>query len=119
LHYISNKSINLVLHIEETDSHVSNKYLSSPWFKDIVHFLQSLQSPPDLDKSKFKYLKIKFVKYKIINQFLFWKDPNGIMLRCVDEEEAKNIFNDLHKGVCGGHHHWNATTFKILRAIYY
>ena len=26
---------------------------------------------------------------------------------------------ELHKGVCGGHPHWKATTFKILRARYY
>jgi hypothetical protein len=59
------------------------------------------------------------VKYCIIDQILFWKYPNGIMSRCVDEEEAKQIFCDLHQGVCGGHHYWKATSFKILRAGYY
>ena len=59
------------------------------------------------------------MQYCIGNKVLFWRDPNGILLRCVDEEEAKHIFNDLHKGVCGGHHHWKAIVFKILRAGYY
>jgi hypothetical protein len=81
--------------------------------------LLNLQSPHELDKSKFRSLKLKSVKYFIIDQILFWKDPNGILLRYVDEEEAKQFFCDLHHGVCGVHHHWKANAFKILRAGYY
>jgi hypothetical protein len=40
-------------------------------------------------------------------------------LRCVNEEEAKQFFCDLHHGVCGGHHHWKANSFNIIRACYY
>jgi hypothetical protein len=76
-------------------------------------------SPPELDKSKFRSLKLRTVKYCIIDQFLFWKDPNGFLLRCVDEKEAEHIFYDLRHGVCGGHHHWKDTAFNILRADYY
>ena len=77
------------------------------------------QSPPELDKLKFRSLKLRSVKYHIIDQILFWKDPHGILLRCVDEKEAKQFFCDLHHGVCGGHHHWKVIAFKILRAGYY
>jgi hypothetical protein len=119
LYHLSSKSQNSSFQIGETSSQVNNKYASSPWYKDIVFFLLNLQSPPELDKSKFRSLKLKSVKYCIIDQILFWKDPNGILLRCVDEEEAKQFFCDLHHGVCGGHHHWKATAFKILRAGYY
>jgi hypothetical protein len=62
---------------------------------------------------------LRAVKYCIIDQTLFWKDPNSFLLRCVDEKEAKQIFQDLCHGVCGGHHHWKETAFKILRAGYY
>jgi hypothetical protein len=72
-----------------------------------------------LDKSKYKSLKLRAVKYCIVDQILFWKDPNSFLLRCVDEKEAKQIFQDMHHGVCRGHHHWKATTFKILRESYY
>jgi hypothetical protein len=75
------------------------KYISSSWYKDIVHFLQNLQPPLDFDKSKVRSLKIKSVKYCIINQVLFWRDPNGVLLRCVDDEEVKQVLIDLHKGV--------------------
>jgi hypothetical protein len=81
--------------------------------------MMNLQSPPELDKSNFISLKLKSVKYCIIDQIMFWKDPHGILLRCVDQEEAKQIFCDLHHGVCGGNHHWKAIDFKILRVGYY
>jgi hypothetical protein len=79
----------------------------------------NFQCPSYFDKSKIISLKIKVVKYCIINQNLFWKDPNGIFLKCIDQEESNFIMNNLHKGACGGHQHWKATTFKILRAGYY
>jgi hypothetical protein len=50
---------------------------------------------------------------------MFWKYHNGVLLRCVNEEEAKQFFCNLHQGVCGGHHHWKDIAFKILRAGYY
>jgi hypothetical protein len=80
--------------------------------------LQNIQNI-DFDKPKVRYLKLKTVKYCIFNQELFQRDTNGVLLRCVDEEEANRILTDFHKGVCGGHHHWKDTTFKILRACYY
>jgi hypothetical protein len=79
----------------------------------------NLQSPPQLDKSKLRSFKLKSVNNSIIDQILFWKDPNGILLRCIDEEEAKQFFCHIHHGVCGGHHHWKSIAFKILRAGYY
>ena len=105
--------------IEEIDLQINNKYVSSEWYKDIIFFLLNFQSPLELDKSKFRSLKLRVVKYCIVDKTLFWKDPNGFLLRCVDKKEAKQIFHDLHHGVCRGHHHWKATAFKILRAGYY
>lgn len=50
---------------------------------------------------------------------LFWKDPRGILLRCVDREESLKIMKELHSGQCGGHYYWKTTAHKILRASYY
>ena len=86
LHHFSNKSMNSTFQVEEIASQVRNGYLSSSWYRDITYFILYIQSPPNLHKSKFRSLKMKSLKYFIINQTLFWKDPNGILLRCVDEE---------------------------------
>jgi hypothetical protein len=115
LNYIQNQSVVPVSQDKDKNLQVLDKYHSSSWYKDIVYFLQNFQCPLDFDKSKRRSLKLKVVKYSIINQNLFWKDPNGILLRCIDEDESNFIMTDLHKGVCGGHQHWKSTAFKILR----
>jgi hypothetical protein len=98
---------------------VHQKKFDSLWYKDIVYFLQNLQAPPDFDKEKVRSLKLKVAKYCIMNQSLFWKDPGGMLLKCIDEEESHKVISEFHKGECGGHHFWKATTYKILRVGYY
>jgi hypothetical protein len=70
-------------------------------------------------KTKARSLKLKAIKFCISNQNLYWRDPVGIMLRCLDENEAKQVTTEMHRGVCGGHQHWKATTLKIPREGYY
>ena len=61
----------------------------SKWYDDIVQFLQTMDCPPDMDKSKKRAFKMKDAKYCIIENNIYWKDPTGILLRCVNEEEAQ------------------------------
>jgi hypothetical protein len=72
-----------------------------------------------MDKSKVRSLKLKAVKYCVNNQILFWRDPVGFLLRCLDKEEVENVMTQFHEGVCGGHHFWKSTAYKILRVGYY
>jgi hypothetical protein len=72
-----------------------------------------------LGKSKARALKLKAVRYCLIDQALYWKDPLGVFLRCLDLQEAQKVMFDFHSGLCGGHHFWKTTTHKILRAGYY
>ena len=61
----------------------------SEWYHDIVKFLQTMDCPPDMDKSERRTFKLKAAKYCIIENNLYWKYPTGILLRCVNEEEAQ------------------------------
>jgi hypothetical protein len=61
-------------------------------------------------------LKLKATKFCIVNESLYWKDPRGILLSCLTEEEAENTIREFHKGDCGGHHYWKMTVHKISRA---
>jgi hypothetical protein len=68
---------------------------------------------------KARSLKLKVIKFCISNQNLHWRDPAGILLKFLDENEAKQVTMEMHRGVCGGHQHWKATTLNILRVGYY
>ena len=92
---------------------------SCDWYNNILYFLQELKPPDGLGKSKARALKLKAVRYCLIDQTLYWKDPQGILLRCLDPQQAQKVIFDFHSGLCGGHHFWKTTTHKILRAGYY
>ena len=69
-----------------------------------------------MDKTRTRFIKLKVVKYYILNRCLYWKDPRGILLNCLLEEETKEM---IHEGDCGGHHYWKATVNKILQVGFY
>ena len=72
-----------------------------------------------MDKNRVRFIKLKVVKYCILNGSLYWKDPEGILLNCLLEDEPKRISKEFHEGDCGGHHYWKAIVNKILRAGFY
>ena len=59
------------------------------------------------------------MKYCLTENGLGWKEPDGVLLRCVNQEEANELLNLLHYGHCGGHFVARTTAHKILRAVYY
>jgi hypothetical protein len=98
---------------------VEGKFMSSGWYKDIVFYLLNLKCPDGLTPAKCRTLKLHAVKYFISENQLYWKDPLGFLLVCLVESETPRVIEEFHQGICGGHHAWRATAYKILRAGYY
>lgn len=119
IHFIFNSSACNESWDGEQNFQVHERFLSSSWYKYIVYFLQAFQCPLGMDKSKMRSFKLKAIKYCILDQFLFQKDPRGILLNCVEEGEAQRIMIEMHKGAYDGHHYWKAIAYKILRSRYY
>jgi hypothetical protein len=90
-----------------------------PWFKDVIYFLQELQPPDGLQRNKARALKLKAIRYYLVNQVLYWKDPRGVLLKCMNPQEADRIMVEFHDSQCGGHHFWKSIAYKILRDRYY
>ena len=82
---------------------MSEPFTNSPWYADIIFVLQNLQAPPGLTRTKAIFLKMKSLKYCIINNGLFWKDSSGIILNCLLKNEADKIMKEFHAGDFGGH----------------
>jgi hypothetical protein len=102
-----------------TERRIKEKFASSNWYKDIVSYMLTFKCPSDLPPSKARTLKLHAVKYYISKRKLYWKDPLGFLLVCLVESETEKVISQFHEGVCGGHHSWRETTYKILRAGYY
>ena len=99
----------------DTEMQVMPYFSISPWYSDIVYVLQNLQAPARLRKIRSRSVKLKYANFFILNQYLYWKDPGGVLLSCLLENEAKKTIKEFHKGDCGERHSWKVTTNKILR----
>jgi hypothetical protein len=72
-----------------------------------------------MEKNKARALKLKSIKYCLVDQILYWNDPFGVLLRFLDPQEAQKIMSDFHENLCEGNHYWRTTAYKILRVGYF
>jgi hypothetical protein len=72
-----------------------------------------------LTKTQRRALKLRAINFCINDNLLFWTNPIGLLLRCVNQEEVAKVMCELHNSECRGHHYWKTTTHKILRSGYY
>jgi hypothetical protein len=98
---------------------VSPALANCSWYKDIIFFLQNLQPPSGMEKNKGRALKLKSIKYCLVDQILYWKDPLCVLLRCLDLQEAQRIMSGFHDSLCGGNYFWRTIAYKILRDGYF
>ena len=50
---------------------ISEYFLASPWYRDIIYVIKNLQAPPELTGTKARSMKLKSSRYCIINGFLY------------------------------------------------
>jgi hypothetical protein len=54
------------------------------WYKDIIYFLKMLRPLDGMGKIKERDVNLKAIRYFLIIQALYWKDPLGVIFRCLD-----------------------------------
>jgi hypothetical protein len=59
-----------------------------PWYKNLVYYLQSQKCPDNLDTNQRRRLYLEFARYIIIGDFLFRRSADGVLLHCVNNEDA-------------------------------
>ena len=89
------------------------------WYSDIIYYLKNLSCPDHLVDYKRRALRLKAMEYYLTENGLGWKHPHGVLLRCVNQEEAGKLLKELHSRLCGGHFATHTTAHKILRDGYY
>ena len=68
---------------EQATPNIKEAFLNSPWYTDLIFVLHNLQAPPGLTKTKAIFIKLKALKFCILEGNLYWKDPGGIFLNCL------------------------------------
>ena len=98
---------------------ISEAFLDSPWYADIIFVLLNLQAPPGFSRTKARFLNFKAMHFCMINNALFWKYHGRILLNCLLKYEADKVMEEFHAGDCGGHLYWKSIAEKILRVGFY
>ena len=76
-------------------------------------------APSNLSYKNKHALILKAKHYEIIDNVLFRKNHDSILLRCLEKTEAKKILQELHDGPTGGHFGGDTTAQKIIHVGYY
>ena len=74
---------------------ISEAFSDSPWYADIIFVLLNLQDPPGLSRTKARFLKLKVVRFCILDNVLFWKDHSGILLIFLLKNNITKYYNNF------------------------
>lgn len=115
--------VNMVFDLDDleelTTPPIDEAYLNSPCYPDLLYVLFNLNAPPRLSKTKARFLKLKAVKFCIVDGILYPKDAGGVLLRCLLKDDVDKVMQEFHEGDYGGHLYWKTIANKILRDGYY
>ena len=65
------------------------------WYRDLVHYLQEGLLPEHWNSKQRRALRLKSVAYQNIDGILFRKNYDGVLLRCLEKEDAKKVITEL------------------------
>jgi hypothetical protein len=89
---------------------------NNEWYSNVIYYFNNLAFHDHLVEHKRRALRLKSMKYHLTEEGIKWRNLDGVILRCVNKEEANKLMIDLHSRHCGGHFATHTTSHKILRA---
>ncbi|XP_051132643.1 uncharacterized protein LOC127252493 [Andrographis paniculata] len=64
-------------------------------------------------------LRKEALKYTLIDGDLFCRAADGMLMRCVDTQEAMKVIGEVHEGICGAHKSGPVMRWTIRRYGYF
>ena len=90
---------------------------TNTWMMPIISFLQDGRLPQNTEEAK--KIKKRAARFTILNDALYKRGFSMPYLKCVDEEEARYILEEVHGGICGDHAGFRSLVNKVVRAGYF
>ncbi|KAK1606979.1 hypothetical protein QYE76_030652 [Lolium multiflorum] len=87
------------------------------WVKPIKEFLINGTLPVDENESRRIQRRAK--AYTFINGEVYKRSVTGVLQRCVEPEEGKEMLKEIHQGECGHHASSRALVAKVFRHGFY
>ena len=92
-------------------------HTQSGWTSPILSYLKDGRLPPNPEEAK--QIKKRATRFTVLNNELYKRGFSQPYLRCVEEEEAKYVLEEVHGGIYGGHIGAKSLARKIIRAGYF
>ena len=70
------------------------------WCRNIIFYLRTLSCPNHLVDHQRRALRLKASKYIPTKDGLGWKNPDGIILKCVNPNQSRTIIKEMRVGLC-------------------
>ena len=61
----------------------------------------------------------KSTKYVLLDDQLYYKTVDGVLLKCLSQEEARVLIGEVHEGICGAHQSAYKKKWVIRRSGYF
>jgi hypothetical protein len=92
---------------------LNNEISTDDWRIEIIDYLRN---PSQKMGRKLRY---KSMKYVLLDNQLYYKTIEGVLLKCLNQEEAKVLMREVHEGVCGAHQSAYKMKWIIRRTGYF
>ncbi|KAA0040172.1 uncharacterized protein E6C27_scaffold118G00070 [Cucumis melo var. makuwa] len=92
---------------------------NKPWYFDIKEYIKCREYPYEALENDKRTIRRLAMNFFLSGEVLYKRNHDMVLLRCVDEEEAKQIMTDIHEGICGTHANGHTMARQILRSGYY
>jgi hypothetical protein len=73
----------------------------------------------DPGKTTNKKLKRRVLNYTLLNDALYRRTIDNVLLKCLSEEQAKEVVREVHHGICGAHQSAHKLKRLLRRAEFY
>ncbi|XP_057740464.1 uncharacterized protein LOC130957630 [Arachis stenosperma] len=91
----------------------------APWFANIANLKATGALPPGINKHQKRKL-MNDAKYFVWDEpYLFKNCSDGILRRCVSEEEGREVLWNCHGSCYGGHFEGDRTAAKVLQSGFF
>ena len=92
---------------------LSSETLANDWSVEIADYLKN---PSQKVTRKLRY---KLTKYVLLDDQLYYKIVDGVLLKCLSQEEARVLMGEVHEGICGAHQSAYKMKWVIRRSGYF
>ncbi|MQL77591.1 hypothetical protein Taro_009997, partial [Colocasia esculenta] len=90
-----------------------------PWYFEIEQYCKDGTYPEGASTEDRRAIRRAALRYTVVGEVLYKRALNGVLLRCLTDNEAWKVVEGAHASECGGHVNSQMLAKKIIRQGYY